>query len=49
MSNFMSLNGKDLLKGLVAEKHLGPEDGISQNLRNVFENAKIEVSSFELH
>jgi len=27
-----------------AEKHLGPEDGISQNLRNVFENAKVEVS-----
>ena len=27
-----------------AEKNLGPEDGITQNLRNVFENAKIEVS-----
>lgn len=27
-----------------AEKHLGPEDGITLNLRNVFENAKIEVS-----
>ena len=27
-----------------AEKHLGPEDGISQNLRSVFENAKVEVS-----
>jgi tetratricopeptide (TPR) repeat protein len=26
-----------------AEKHLGPEDGITQNLRNVFENAKIEL------
>ena len=28
-----------------AEKNLGPEDGITQNLRNVFENAKVEVSS----
>ena len=28
-----------------AEKNLGPDDGITQNLRNVFENAKIEVSS----
>jgi hypothetical protein len=27
-----------------AEKNLGPEDGITQNLRSVFENAKIEVS-----
>jgi hypothetical protein len=27
-----------------AEKNLGPEDGITQNLRNVFENAKVEVS-----
>lgn len=27
-----------------AEKNLGPDDGITQNLRNVFENAKIEVS-----
>jgi len=27
-----------------AEKHLGPEDGITQNLRQVFENAKVEVS-----
>jgi len=26
-----------------AEKNLGPEDGITQNLRNVFENAKVEV------
>ena len=26
-----------------AEKHLGPEDGITQNLRQVFENAKVEV------
>ena len=28
-----------------AEKNLGPEDGITQNLRNVFENAKVEVSN----
>ena len=28
-----------------AEKNLGPEDSITQNLRNVFENAKVEVSS----
>lgn len=28
-----------------AEKNLGPEDGITQNLRNVFENAKVEVST----
>ena len=28
-----------------AEKNLGPDDGITQNLRNVFENAKIEVST----
>ena len=27
-----------------AEKHLGVEDGITQNLRNVYENAKNEVS-----
>ena len=27
-----------------AEKNLGTEDGITQNLRNVFENAKVEVS-----
>lgn len=27
-----------------AEKNLGPDDGITQNLRNVFENAKVEVS-----
>lgn len=27
-----------------AEKNLGPEDGITANLRNVFENAKVEVS-----
>ena len=26
-----------------AEKHLGPEDGITQNLRNVYENAKNEL------
>jgi len=26
-----------------AEKHLGPEDGITQNLRNVYENAKSEL------
>lgn len=29
-----------------AEKNLGPDDGITQNLRNVFENAKVEVSIF---
>jgi len=28
-----------------AEKNLGPDDGITQNLRNVFENAKIELDS----
>lgn len=28
-----------------AEKNLGPEDGITLNLRNVFENAKVEVSA----
>lgn len=27
-----------------AEKHLGPDDGITQNLKNVYENAKNEVS-----
>lgn len=26
-----------------AEKHLGPDDGITQNLRNVYENARNEV------
>ena len=26
-----------------AEKHLGPEDGITMNLRNVYENARNEV------
>jgi len=26
-----------------AEKNLGPEDGITQNLRNVYENAKTEL------
>ncbi len=26
-----------------AEKHLGPEDGITQNLRNVYENARNEL------
>lgn len=26
-----------------AEKHLGPDDGITQNLRNVYENAKSEL------
>jgi len=31
-----------------AEKNLGPEDGITQNLRNVFENAKVEVSQSNL-
>ena len=30
-----------------AEKNLGAEDGITQNLRNVYENAKNEVSSIE--
>ena len=30
-----------------AEKNLGPEDGITQNLRNVFENAKVEVSKIK--
>ena len=29
-----------------AEKHLGPDDGITQNLRNVYENAKNEVSLY---
>jgi len=28
-----------------AEKNLGPEDGITQNLRNVFENAKVELDT----
>ncbi len=28
-----------------AEKNLGPDDGITQNLRSVFENAKIEVTT----
>lgn len=28
-----------------AEKNLGPEDGITLNLRSVYENAKNEVSS----
>jgi len=28
-----------------AEKNLGPDDGITQNLRSVYENAKNEVSS----
>lgn len=31
-----------------AEKHLGPEDGITQNLRSVYENAKNEVSPLKL-
>lgn len=26
-----------------AEKNLGPEDGITQNLRNVYENARTEL------
>ena len=30
-----------------AEKHLGPEDGITQNLRNVYENARNEVIYIE--
>ena len=29
-----------------AEKNLGAEDGITQNLRSVYENAKNEVSQF---
>ena len=29
-----------------AEKNLGPDDGITQNLRSVFENAKVEVRTF---
>ena len=29
-----------------AEKNLGPDDGITQNLRSVFENAKVEVRHF---
>lgn len=28
-----------------AEKNLGPDDGITQNLRSVYENAKNEVST----
>lgn len=28
-----------------AEQNLGPDDGITQNLRNVFENAKIELDA----
>ena len=31
-----------------AEKNLGPDDGITQNLRNVFENAKIELDQSQL-
>ena len=31
-----------------AEKNLGPEDSITQNLRNVYENAKTEVSTIFL-
>jgi len=31
-----------------AEKHLGADDGITQNLRNVYENAKIEVMTAPL-
>ena len=31
-----------------AEKNLGADDGITQNLRNVFENAKVEVSSLKV-
>lgn len=30
-----------------AEKNLGPDDGITQNLRNVFENASVEVSKLK--
>ena len=29
-----------------AEKNLGPDDGITQNLRSVYENAKNEVSTW---
>merc|ERR1719331_365368 len=29
----------------LAEKNLGPEDGITRNLRNVFENAKVELDT----
>lgn len=32
-----------------AEKHLGAEDGITQNLRSVYENAKNEVSFKEFN
>ena len=32
-----------------AEKNLGPDDGITQNLRNVFENAKVEVTARSNH
>ena len=31
-----------------AQKNLGEEDGITQNLRSVYENAKNEVSKFDL-
>lgn len=31
-----------------AEKNLGPEDGITQNLRNVYENAKKEVRKISI-
>lgn len=30
-----------------AEKNLGPEDGITMNLRSVYENARNEVSNFD--
>jgi hypothetical protein len=32
-----------------AEKHLGPDDGITQNLRNVYDNARNEVYTLLIH
>ena len=32
-----------------AEKHLGPDDGITQNLRNVYDNARNEVCLDGIH
>lgn len=32
-----------------AEKNLGYDDGITQNLRSVYENAKNEVSKLSIH
>ena len=40
--------GNEILNAIddnFAEKNLGAEDGITQNLRSVYENAKNEVSS----